>query len=224
VDEHELGALVGRWARLRPADGEPVVRDGHGARTEAGLAMPGADWVEVAVISNLDEVLRCETRDRRAAALGGRPVYMELGLSEAMLRLPGKVRVMGDHPTPVVLAVSATGPLEHLQRRQWVRAQTSVPVELLVDARHGGGVFRTTTLDLSGGGARVKLVGPMEVGELVHLTFWLPEGPLEVAGTVLDATTDGSLRVAFEQVPESVSKRLVRFAFDVQLHRRSVDH
>lgn len=225
MDEPELSALVGRWAYLRPTDGQAVVRAGRVGPAPAPVPPAfGTDSVEVAVVSSLDRVLRCETRDRRAVALGGRPVVVEFGANEAMVRVPGTVRVMIDKPLPIVLAVTAIGPLEHLQRRQWVRAQVVVPVELRADAHHGGGTVRTTTIDLSGGGVRIKMPDSLPQGEELRLVLWLPDGPIEVDGTVLDDTDGQSVRVAFDHVPESVSKRLVRFVFDVQVkHRRRVD-
>lgn len=215
----ELEALVGRWARLRPTDGEPVVRDARAAGPAKGRDRAPAGWVEVAVVSNLDDVVRCETRDPRALALAGRPVLVELGAEQAMIRVPGQVRLMIDHPLPVVLAVTATGPLEHLQRRQWVRARVTVPVAIAVDACRKGSTLRTATVDLSGGGARLRPPAVGEVGSPVSLTLWLPSGPVEIDGSVLDADEDG-LRVAFERVPEAIVKRIVRFVFDVQIHRQ----
>ncbi|MDA8280880.1 MAG: PilZ domain-containing protein [Actinomycetota bacterium] len=243
LEGHELGALVGRWARLRPTDGAGVVvgrerrsggivavSDGvlagrssstglNTAHTGSGARSPwvGGDWVEVAVVSNLDNVLRCETRDPRAVALAGRPVLVELGATEAMVRLPGMVRVLIDRPLPIVLAVTARGELEYLQRREWVRARVTVPVEIVVDATHGGRAFRSTTVDLSGGGARIKLAGPVEEGEAVRLTLWLPTGPLEVDCNVLEVIEESTARLVFDNVPEAVCKRLVRFVFDVQV-------
>lgn len=219
MQRRELEALVGRWARLRPTDGEPVVRDGRGLASATARDDAAASWVEVAVVSNLDDVLRCETRDRRVLALAGRPVLVELGVEQAMVRVPGLVRVMIDHPLPVVLAVTASGPLEHLQRREWVRARVTVPVVLAVDAHHGGATLRTATIDLSGGGARVRAPEVAEVGSPVSLTVWLPTGPIEVEGSVLEAGEEGA-RVAFVGVPEAVAKRLVRFVFDVQIQRQ----
>lgn len=223
IDQHELGALVGRWAVLRPADASAVVRPGS---TTAGSTSggTGSDFVEVAVVSSLDRVLRCETRDRRAVALAGRLVLVEFGASEAMLRATGTVRVLVDRPLPVVLAVSVPGAIEHLQRRQWVRARVTVPVELQADATHGGGTVRTTTVDLSGGGARIRLVDAVAVGEEVCLVLWLPDGPVEVHGVVLEDSDGQTARVAFAQVAEAVSKKLVRFVFDIQVRQhRLVD-
>ena len=213
MEGHELAALVGRWARLRPTDGDGVVVQPAAARRGPWSS---DDWVEVAVVSNLDTVLRCESRDRRAVALAGRPVMVELGASEAMVRMPATVRVLVDTPLPVVLAVAATGDLEHLQRRDWVRARVTVPVEIAVDARHGGGSCSGTTVDLSGGGARLRLSGELGAGERAALTLWLPTGPVEVHSRVLEVG-DGTVRLAFDEVPESVCKRLVRFVFDVQV-------
>lgn len=217
MEQHELGALVGRWARLRPADGDALLQPGNLQRLVNGAA---AEVVEVAVVSALDRVLRCETRDRRALALAGRPVLVELGASEAMLRVEATVRVLVDRPLPVVLAVPVTGELEHLQRRQWVRARVQVPVEVVTEATRGPLGFRATTVDLSGGGARLRTAEPLAVGDQLRLLLWIPGGPVEVDCTVLHLGGEGSAQVAFDAVPEAVSTRLMRFVFDVQVRAR----
>lgn len=209
-----MSALVGRWARLRPVGADPV---DHAERHLRSVPPPGEPAVEVAVVSGLDRVLRCETRDRRAAGLAGRQVVVELGASEAMMRVGATVRVLVDHPLPVVLAVTVTGELEHLQRRSWVRAKVQVPVEVVTDAVRGDETFRATTVDLSAGGARLKTAEPLAAGEDLRLTLWIPGGPVEVVSRVLQAAGDGTARVAFGPMPEAVGKRLMRFVFDVQV-------
>lgn len=216
VDPSEMGALVGRWARLRPTDAG-AVDDGRRLHAVEATAARQVTGVEVAVVSSLDRVLRCETRDRHALALAGRPVLVELGGPEAMLRVAGSVRVLVEHPLPVVLAVAVTGELEHLQRRQWVRARVQVPVEVVTDAVRGTDRFRATTVDLSAGGARLKTAEPLERGEALRLTLWIPGGPVEVDSIVLDPGGDGTARVAFDAMAEAVGKRLMRFVFDVQV-------
>lgn len=226
VETTELAALVGRWARLRP------VGDSTGDAPPAGVRrlrpVPEApdrdrDPVEVAVVGSRQQVLRAESRDRRVADLDGEPVLVELGVSEAMLRVPATVRVLVDHPLPFVLALETTGPLEHLQRRQWVRAQVQVPVEVAADGDREEGPFRATTLDLSGGGARLRTAEELRTGETVRLTLWLPDGPVEVDAGVLGTAGDGTARVAFVSPPEAVAKRLVRFVFDVQVRGHRLD-
>lgn len=214
VEPSEMGALIGRWARLRPTDGATTASARH--LRSVGDAARG-DSVEVAVVSSLEMVLRCETRDRRAMQLDGRPVMVELGAPEAMLRVPATVRVLVDHPLPIILAVTVSGELEHLQRRTWVRARVQVPVEVVTDASREEGTFRATTVDLSGGGARLKTSEPLRSGEPLGLTLWLPGGPVEVDSEVLGISGDGTARVVFLQVPEAVGKRLMRFVFDVQV-------
>jgi c-di-GMP-binding flagellar brake protein YcgR len=219
VQVDELSALIGRWARLRPLGPEPFVdaTDAVGGGRLRVVPAPEPP-VEVALVSCLDSVLRGETRDRRALALAGRSVLVELGASEAMVRVPASVRILVDQPLPVVLALTVTGALEHLQRRQWVRARVQVPVEVQAEGTRGGDApFRAQTVDLSGGGARLRTAEPLHAGEEIHLILWLPSGPIDVPAVVLEAIGDGTARVAFERVAEAVAKRLVRFVFDVQV-------
>lgn len=196
------------------------------ARSEPGATRsrdgPWAPAVEVALVACVDGVLRAESRDRRALDLGGRAVLVELGAAEAMLRVPATVRVLVDRPLPVVLALAVTGPIEHLQRRQWVRARVQVPAEVVTDAVRGGGAdpadgFRATTVDLSSGGARLRTAEPIVEGERLRLTLWLPSGPIELEAVALQAAGDGTARVRFEPMAEAVAKRLTRFVFDVQV-------
>jgi c-di-GMP-binding flagellar brake protein YcgR len=221
VADDDLTALVGRWARLRllvePTPAPPTDRP-------LRVVAPPAPAVEVALVACLERVLRAETRDRRALGLAGQAVMVELGAAEAMLRVPATARVLVDRPLPVVLALTATGGIEHLQRRQWVRARVQVPAEVVTEAvrrqrGEAGDVegFRATTVDLSSGGARLRTAEPLAFGERLDLTLWLPSGPIEVAAVVLDAAGDGTARVQFEPMAEAVGKRLTRFVFDVQV-------
>lgn len=219
MEPSELEALVGRWARLRPVDGAEVVDvlPPGVRRLRPPERQPGGATVEVAVVGGVGRSLRAETRDQRAIQLDGHQVMVELGASQAMLRVPARVRVLVERPLPVVVALETSGPLEHLQRRHWVRAVVQVPVEVAAEGSYAEGRFRATTVDLSGGGARLRTSEALQPGQDVRLTLWLPDGPVEVDAAVVGVAGDGTARVSFARAPEAVVKRLVRFVFDVQI-------
>lgn len=250
-DEAALEALVGRWALLRPADGQPVLAE-DGPRSFPGSPPAGStgggksgggpggsvlvlagvvladDAVEAAIMGLEDGALRCETRDRRAGGLEGRPVMVELGSPSALVQVPGLAQVLGAWPLPVVLLVHPTGPLLEFQRRSWVRVPAVVPVEVAVSAEGQGGqvgeALATVSRDVSAGGCRLELVEGLErlrPGDERQVVLQLPGGPLELAARVVGrGERDRTLRMAFVDPPEAARKRLARFVFDVQLRLR----
>jgi hypothetical protein len=247
VEEAALDALVGRWAMLRPADGQPVVVEGgaRGARPGVGstgsAGPPGGgqvvslagvvladDAVEAAVMALEGGVLRCETRDRRAAGLDERPVLVEFGTPAAMLQVPATARVLVSWPLPVVLALTPSGPVEQYQRRAWVRVPVAVPVEVAATVEGEGGEeaarVATVSRDLSAGGCRLELVPGLErlgPGDERRVVLGLPDQPLVLAARVVGrGERDRTLRLEFLAPPEAAVKRLLRFVFDVQLRQR----
>gem|GEM_PF-6878207 len=203
-------AVVGRWVRLGPAATAGAL----------GRSQRAMRWVEAAVVSASERGLRLESRDERLAALDGAAVVGEIPSNEALVRFWGRCRVLVAAPLPVVCTVVPDRPLDMLQRRSWVRVQLSVPVQLTVDAHRKAGSFRTRSRDLSGGGIRLAEAGPLRGGERVRLSIWLPSGPVEVDGDVLEVLPDGSTRVRFCRLTEAVSKRIVRCVFETQVGTR----
>jgi hypothetical protein len=246
VEEAALDALVGRWAMLRPADGQPVEAAGgagrarHGTGPAGSAGSPGGgqvvslagvvladDAVEAAVMALEGGVLRCETRDRRAAGLDERPVLVEFGTPAAMLQVPAVARVLVSWPLPVVLALTPSGPVEQYQRRVWVRVPVAVPVEVAATVEGEGGEeprVATVSRDLSAGGCRLELVPGLErlgPGDERRVVLGLPDQPLVLAARVVGrGERDRTLRLEFLAPPEAAVKRLLRFVFDVQLRQR----
>lgn len=205
VDEGELATFVGRWARLeasRPAGGT--------------ASSPGATpWIDAAVVASTSHGLRLETSDRRALELDERGIAIEFGSDDSLRRLHGTARLLVADPPPIVLAFAPYGTAEILQRREWVRVRAAVPVEMKPKDSPKATVS-TSTLDISGGGAKLSDARPFRRGDAVAMAITLPDGPVDVTARVLDINTDGNARVRFEGLSEGDSKRIVRFVFNVQ--------
>jgi c-di-GMP-binding flagellar brake protein YcgR len=155
-------------------------------------------------------------------------VFAEFSSSEALFRVQGMLEVLIRNPAPVVCLLTPFETPEAVQRRQWVRVRTVLPVEVdcLADDEaendiiEGENVVRTVSLDLSGGGIRLRDGKGIEVGSELTMVVELPSGPIEVKGVVLEIQRNGDARVRFLNPPESARGRIVRHVFDVQMEIR----
>jgi len=208
-----FGQFVGHWVALRPAAGREAMRDTGAAAASGGTA-------PVAMITSTmgRAQLRLETDDLRVLRLKDRAVYAEPTSSATRFRVQGMFEVLTEHPPPVVCVLT---PFDHpgaLERRQWVRVPTVVPVQ--IDC--GGGIgdrdtVRTVSVDVSGGGIRLHDRIGVKVGTWVSLAIELPSGLVEVDAEVLEVRRDGATRLRFLRMPESVHSRIVRHVFDIQI-------
>lgn len=169
--------------------------------------------------------LRLETHDVRVMDFKDRAVYAEVNSSLALLRVQGMLEVVAGDPPPTVCVLT---PFDHpgaIERRQWVRVRTEVPVGI---ERRGGtdaeaGAIRTVSVDLSGGGIKLRAGFVGKVGSRITLAIELPSGPIDVDAEVLELGRHGVTRLRFVNMTESVRKRIFRHVFNVQreLRRRS---
>jgi hypothetical protein len=201
-----LSDLVGRRIDLRPALG----RDSRSSEWDVPVR---ADAVSLTQRSQL----RLRVIDPRIMDLGDRPVYGEFSSSEALFRVHGSLEILDTPSPPVVCLLTPYDRPETIQRRQWLRVKTELPVQIACPPEEEA---RMVSVDLSGGG--VCLRGDLETdpGSELTLTVDLPSGPATIQGEVVDVSREGTLRVRFLRIPESVRVRIVRHVFDVQLDLR----
>ena len=80
-------------------------------------------------------------------------------------------------------------------------------------------------LDLSGGGARVRIPIELEADDPTTAILRLPDGPLiHVAGHIVRRNDDGTVSLAFDRISPSDRERLIRYVFtrlQTALHVRS---
>jgi c-di-GMP-binding flagellar brake protein YcgR len=216
-DTDLFSPFVGHWVALRPAAGREAAPGAHAAG-------PGAGSPLVAMVTSTTgrAQLRLETDDLRVLHLKDRAVYAEPTTSATRLRVQGMLEVLADPAPPAVCVLT---PFDHpgaLERRQWVRVPTVLPVR--VDESDGGDgdgdPIRTTTVDVSGGGVMLRDGISAKVGAWVTLALELPSGPVEVRAEVLGPRREDATRLRFLRLPESVHSRIVRHVFDIQIEAR----
>jgi len=212
-----FSAFVGHRVVLRPAAG----------REALGGSPNGADHgnppLMATVMGTTDRSqLQLETDDLTVLHLNGRAVYAEPTSSATLFRVQGMFEVVAHHPPPAVCILSPFDHLGVLERRQWIRVPTVVPVTMTTGGSSGAerAVIHTVSIDLSGGGIKLSNGPGIKVGSQVTLSVELPVGSAEVDAQVLATGRDGVTRLRFLRMPESVHNRIVRHVFSAQIEIR----
>jgi c-di-GMP-binding flagellar brake protein YcgR len=110
--------------------------------------------------------------------------------------------------------------IELLQRREFVRVIAAKRVVLEDD--EGEVIAEALTVDISGGGIRVrvprKVELPSEGRVFFSLFLGLTDYDDEVTGTaqIVDLRPDNQVALAFEHIARSDQERLIRFVFERQ--------
>jgi len=209
LDEELLSSFVGHTIDLRPAAG----RDAH-TRTTATEPL-----VARIIGKTKTSQLHLETNDVRVLELRDRAVHAESTSSTALFRLQGMLEVLDGQPAPLVCLLT---PFDHpgaLERRQWVRVPTEIPVTIDTSRGDEAGAIRTVSVDLSGGGIKLRAMDGVTVGANPALALELPSGTIQVRGEVMDVR-GGFARLRFHTMSESVHQRIIRHIFSVQIELR----
>jgi hypothetical protein len=129
----------------------------------------------------------------------------------------GVCRVIGDAsaaPGPGALRVNATGTIELIQRRDYVRVEAFVPVTYKPDGPDGW-TATAHTLDVSGGGFRIAEAEGLRLGDMRRFTIELGEGEdaVEAIASAVREAGEGSFGMRFVEVLERERQRVVRWVF-----------
>jgi hypothetical protein len=209
-----LNSFVGHRIELRPAAGRDALRDATQGTDRGTTRLVAAAVTGVTERSQL----RLETDDIKVVDFKDRAVYAEVNTSLNLLRVQGMLEVLVLDPPPAVCVLTPFDRPGAIERRQWVRVRTELPVGIAcrgsTDA--DGGPVRTVSVDLSGGGIRLRAGPGREVGSRMTLAVELPSGPVEVEGEVLEVGRNGMTRLQFLNMSEAARKRIFRHVFDVQ--------
>lgn len=157
----------------------------------------------------------------------GDGLLMEVSLPQGIFRYSTRIR--GRQPvSPPRLVLEWPEPVERIQRRDDVRVEVELPVEVTAHVEGRRLTFSCVTSDLSAGG--VRLVAPEELPADTPVLLKIRGAPkLEVAldGRVLRSGAIAGppglssvwLGVQFRGVSEADRKHLTKFVFDVQRER-----
>ncbi len=228
--------LVGRRLRIYPTGllplrgARPQAPSGPRPGDEAALHAAGvepteeaaADGSVVAVVVHREgSALRLASGDEGFADFDGHEVVGQAGTGAELVRVTGTIAVHVADRLPVVATLLALRVPEAIQRREWVRVPAPMPVRYRQEAPgRRGQPSAAIALDLSGGGTRVSGMSRLPPGARVVLELDLGSGPVDVDGEVVGVLPDGTTRLRFVQVPEAVSRRIVRHVFSLQISRR----
>jgi hypothetical protein len=129
----------------------------------------------------------------------------------------GVCRVIGDAsaaPGRGALRVTATGTIELIQRRDYVRVEAFVPVSYKPDGPDGW-TATAHTLDVSGGGFRIAEADGLRLGDMRRFTLELGEGEddLDAVASAVREAGDGGFGMRWVEIAESERQRLVRWVF-----------
>jgi PilZ domain len=148
-------------------------------------------------------------RDDRFQRLLGHEIAVELSSGRGIYRHSG--RLTADRGG--TLSIQLTGEVERIQRREFVRVDAHVSVEVRgIDEPLGG---KTATLDVSGGGIRISDPWSLPLGLDVRVELALPDGePVRALGRVVRAAAEGEKGISFEDLARPDEDRLIRFIRD----------
>ena len=104
---------------------------------------------------------------------------------------------------------------EVIQRRQFVRIETTTAVEL---TRENGDKVKTFTLNLSGAGLLLGGPADLQMDELVKVDIEVgeEEPSIHARGRVVRETKEGNKGVRIEMIEEGDRERLIHFVFERQ--------
>jgi c-di-GMP-binding flagellar brake protein YcgR len=143
--------------------------------------------------------------------LAGRTVSLEFTNRRGVCRIPGSAESAAGES---VLHVTATGTVELVQRRDFVRVEAFVPVSYKPDGPDGW-TATGHTLDVSGGGFQLAAAEGLRLGDMRRFTLELGEGEddLSAVAQAVRGSGDVAFGMRFVEILERDRQRLVRWVF-----------
>ena len=138
-------------------------------------------------------------------------VSLEFTNMRGVCRIPGQAEpAVGES----VLRVEATGTIELIQRRDYVRVEAFVPVTYHPDGPEGW-TATAHTLDVSGGGFQITDAEGLRLRDIRRFTLDLGEGedPVVAIAEAVREVDEQQFGLRFVEIPESERQRLVRWVF-----------
>ena len=223
---HDVGAVLNE-RRCAAADGTMQLRFG----APVTLTLPdremlagrvdacGEDFVEVALL---------DAPRTPIEVLEQRPLFLEWVTGAGVQRVLGRIGFLDSLPAGEsfgvfdVVRFVAHGPVQLLQRREYVRTSLMVGVGLCA-TRPDAVAAATSTVDVGGGGLLVRGPVDAQVGDELHFELSpLDDGGRVIRGRcrVVRATPDGDLGVQFTKIADGDRDHLVVFAYERELAGR----
>jgi hypothetical protein len=153
-------------------------------------------------------ILVLTVKDPRVKRLVGGEVAVEYKTGRGIQRFGGILEV--DDRSPEQLRVVTFGEAERIQRREWARVDTILPITVqAIDEPLGG---ETTTLNISGGGVLVCDKWEMPLGTDVRLELLADakEPPIKAMGRVVRVAGKAEKGIRIDSIAREDEERLVR--------------
>ena len=181
-----------------------------GQKVSVRLPYVGALPATVEAASGTSLTVALAVPDSRINRLDGSEVAVESTSARGIQRFGGRLVLRGRSD---VFEIHVGGDMERIQRREWARVGTVVPirVELVDEPDLGGG--ETSTLNLSGGGVLIRDLWrlPLGVDARVEIVLDPAQPPIRaLARVVRDAGPDRK-GLRFDDIEPQDSERLMRY-------------
>jgi len=158
-------------------------------------------------------VLVLAVKDNRVQRLAGQEVAVEYKTGRGIQRFGGILQIESGDQLRVVMK----GEAERIQRREWARVDTILPIKVKgVDEPVGG---ETQTLNISGGGVLVKDKWNLPLGIDVRIELEPEPGgaPIRALGRVVRVANPDEKGVRIDSISREDEERLVRLVREREL-------
>jgi hypothetical protein len=193
-----------------PAPAIPSGEHVHLSLPHVGLLPATVSSVEPGAI-----VLVLTVKDPRVTRLAGGEVAVEYKTGRGIQRFGGILQI--DDTRPEQLRVVTFGEAERIQRREWARVDTILPISVQgIDEPIGGD---TTTLNISGGGVLVSDKWNMPLGLDVRIELHADEKaqPIRAMGRVVRIAGKDEKGIRIDSIAREDEERLVRLVREREL-------
>jgi len=150
--------------------------------------------------------------DARINRLDGTDVAVESTSSRGIQRFSGRLVLRGRSD---VFDIEVGGDMERIQRREWARVGTCIPIriELVDEPDLEIGTGQTQTLNLSGGGVLINDPWrlPLGVDTRVELTIEPSQPPVRALARVVRDAGPERKGLRFDDIEPQDSERLMRY-------------
>jgi hypothetical protein len=161
--------------------------------------------MQARVVAQRPGNLAVELAEGVGARRGG--VELEWVNADGLARLHGRAWLVREGAAPI-LEIRYERPPELIQRRQHLRAELAFPCSAwsLLDPTR---LLAGETVNVSGGGALVRLPKLPPAAPFVDLHLELPDGPLDVRGTVVRRDEGDLVALGFDWIGQVDEERLI---------------
>jgi len=153
--------------------------------------------------------------DDRVRRLAGQDSAIERTTARGVQRYPGTLSVAGERAE--LLTVTLSGEVERVQRRDWARVPTAVPVKVRpLDA--GIDPFETVSVNVSVGGVLIKDRWHVPLGTDVRVEIHVPDGePIRGLGRVMRQAAEDEKGIRIDDMGRQDEERLMRYVREREL-------